>query len=140
MIKAVLDANIFVSAVLKPAGNPGRIIDMAKRDRFKLLLSPDILAEVETVFSYPRLKKLHNKTPKWIKDFLTELTDKAEITPGNVVVEAIRNDPSDNIYLSCALEGRADFIVSGDQHLKDLEVFQGIPIVSPAEFLEVMEG
>lgn len=136
MIRIVLDANVFVSAVLSPAGNPGRILDMAGQGRLKLLLSPAILSEINAVLFYPKLKRLHRKTPKWIDAFMREFTDMAEVTPGDLPVDVIKTDPSDNIYLACALEGRADFIISGDSHLRDLENFHEIPIVSPAELLE----
>jgi putative PIN family toxin of toxin-antitoxin system len=135
MNRVVLDANIFVSAVLNTSSNPGRILDLARSGKIKLLVSPDSLAEVKAVLSYPHLKKLHRKGPKWIKEFLQELSQKAEMTPGDLVVDAIKADPSDNIYLACAAEGKADFIVSGDHHLKDLKSFRGIPIVDPATFL-----
>ena len=49
-----------------------------------------------------------------------------------------KDDPSDNIYLACAVEGKADLIVSGDRHLKDLKSFRQILIVDPAKFLEVI--
>ena len=104
-----------------------------------LLVSADILAEVQTTLSYPKLKKLHKKSPNWIKVFLRELCVKAIITLGKLIVEAVKDDPSDNIYLACAQEGRADFIISGDQHLKDLQNFRGIRIVAPARFLELIE-
>ncbi len=57
------------------------------------------------------------------------------MTPGLLSVSAILDDPSDNIYLACAVEGAADFIVSGDHHLTDLKIFRRIPIVNPAIFL-----
>jgi hypothetical protein len=53
-------------------------------------------------------------------------------------VKAILEDPSDDIYLECALEGRADFIVSGDRHLLDLGTFRGISIVNPTAFLKIV--
>jgi predicted nucleic acid-binding protein len=73
--------------------------------------------------------------------FPQELSVKAEITPGELVVDVIKNDPSDNIYLVCAVEGKAaNFIVSGDAHLKNLHSFQSIPILDPATFLRSMTG
>lgn len=59
------------------------------------------------------------------------------LTPGKGRIKAVQEGPSDNIYLDCALEGSADYIVSGDRHLLDLETFRKIPIVSPAAFLKL---
>jgi predicted nucleic acid-binding protein len=58
---------------------------------------------------------------------------------GKTKIEAIEVDPSDNKYLSCAIEGKADFIISGDHHIRDVRTFRSNPIVSPAEFLKLME-
>lgn len=140
MMRVVLDANIFVSAVLKATGNPARIIELVKEEELKLIASPDILAEVKATLLYPKLRKLHRHSARWVKDFLKELSAKADITPGELAVDAIKDDPSDNIYLACAVEGRADFIVSGDAHLKKLQSFRNIPIVDPATFLSRMKG
>ena len=134
MIRVVLDANVFVSAVLKSSGNPARIMELVKKGKIKLLVSPDILAEVRAALLYPKLKKLHRRSARWIKGFLQELAAKADITPGELAVDAIKDDPPDNIYLACAVEGKADFIVSGDAHLKNLKSFQAIRIVDPATF------
>jgi uncharacterized protein len=138
MIRVVLDANIFVSAVLKPASNPGRMLKLVRAGKIKLLASADILAEVEAVLLYPKLMRLHRRSPKWIKKFVAEVSKIADVTAGRLSIEATLGDPADTIYLVCAAEGQADFVVSGDRHLKDLEKFQGIPIVSPAEFLSVI--
>jgi hypothetical protein len=93
---------------------------------------------VKAVLLYPRLQKLHHRSPQWIRAYVRELSDLAEMIPGDVEVNAIKDDPSDNIYLACAVEGKADFIVSGDRHLKDLKSFRQIPIVDPAKFLQVI--
>lgn len=137
-VRVVLDANVFVSAVLYPSSNPGHILELVRQNAVRLLVSPDILAEVKAVLSYPRLRKLHRRSPKWIKKFIQELSDLAQTTPGELIIDAIKDDPSDNVYLACALEGEADFVVSGDKHLKNLKSYQGIRIIEPAMFLQVI--
>lgn len=137
--RVVLDANVFVSAVLNPSSKPGHILELVRQNAVQLLVSPDILAEVKAVLLYPRLRKLHRRSPIWIKTFIQELSDLAEVTPGDLVVDAIKDDPSDNIYLACAVEGKADFVVSGDHHLKNLKTYQRIGIVDPATLLTVLD-
>jgi uncharacterized protein len=136
MLRAVLDANQYVSALLKPRSNPARVIELVHAGQVTLLASPAILDEVRRVLSYPRLKKMHRRSPQEIEGFLAKLVKIACLTPGTLEVSAIKNDPSDDIYLACAVEGSADYIVSGDHHLTDLRVFQGIRIVNPAAFLK----
>jgi len=138
MIKVVLDANVFVSAVLKPQSDIAHILELIRENAIQLFVSPDILAEVKRVLSYPRLRAIHRRSPRWIKSFIQDISALAEITPGELEIDAVKDDPSDNIYLPCAVEGQVDFVVSGDKHLKNLRQFQGIPIVEPAEFLNVL--
>jgi predicted nucleic acid-binding protein len=53
-------------------------------------------------------------------------------------IDAIPEDPQDNKFITAAIEGEADYIVSGDHHLRDLKNYQGISIVSPSEFLQII--
>jgi len=52
----------------------------------------------------------------------------------------IEEDPSDNIYLECAIESGADFIISGDHHLTDFGTYEGIRIMNPATFLKIIQS
>ncbi|MCK4401242.1 hypothetical protein KAW08_02915 [bacterium] len=48
----------------------------------------------------------------------------------------IKEDPSDDSFIHCAVQGNADYIISGDKHLLNLEEYQGIKIVKPADFIK----
>jgi len=134
-----LDANVFVSAVLKPQSDLARIFDLVKAGKVKLIISSDILSEIRGVLLYPKLRKRHRRTPKKIDDFLKKTVRVSIITSGKMKVEAIKDDPEDNKYLAAAAEGKADFIISGDHHLIELGIFQGIRILSPSMFLKLLE-
>ncbi len=138
MTRVVLDANQYVSALLKPRSNPAKIVRLVYEGGLTLLLSPAILDELHRVLVYPKIKKLHRRTAEEIERFFRTLEKVAVMTSGILSVSVIMEDPSDNIYLACAEEGGADFIVSGDHHLSDLKTFRGIPIVNPATFLKLM--
>ncbi|MGC8492807.1 MAG: putative toxin-antitoxin system toxin component, PIN family [Syntrophobacteraceae bacterium] len=138
MIKVVLDTNVFVSAVIKADSKPGRILELVRSGGLELCVSPDILEEIRATLAYPKLEKFHRRDSKWIASFIRELSAMAKTTPGKTISEAIESDPSGNIYLVCALEGKADFIVSGDHHLTDLKEYRGIRILNPAAFLEII--
>src|SRR5215813_6619902 len=103
--RVVLDTNILLSCL---------------DHRHQLLLSPDLLEEVERVLRYP---KFHFSSAE-ILDFLVTLTEAAELVRPGFKVEVIEADPSDNRVLECALAGRAQVIVSGDGHLLSLEGFE----------------
>jgi uncharacterized protein len=138
MIRMVLDANIYVSALLKPDSNPARIIDMVREGALTLLISEPIIEELQRVLSYPKVQQIHGRSTKGISQFLKRLQKVAVMTPAALLIEAVPNDPTDDKYLVCAVEGRADYIVSGDRHLLELTSFAGIPVVDPARFLTLV--
>jgi putative PIN family toxin of toxin-antitoxin system len=133
----VIDANVFVSAVLIPDSNASAILDLARSNKVQLLVSQSILDEIELVLQYPKLRKRHRLSPEQIRAFLDAYAQISHITEGKIEVSAIKDDPADDKYLACAIEGGADFIISGDRHLTDLKTFRGIRIVNPATFLEL---
>jgi uncharacterized protein len=140
MTRIVIDTNILVSAILTPKGNPAKILKLVLEGKLNLIISPAILEETQQVLRYPRLVKLMIKnkiTKKEVYDFLGKMSKVAVITPDKLEIDAIPDDPADNKILACGLEGEADYIISGDHHLTDLKIFQGIKIVNPATFLKV---
>jgi uncharacterized protein len=138
MIKAVIDANVIISAALAPGSNPDKIIDLVRHDKIILVISQDILEEIRGVLLYPKIKGRLNLTIKEIDDFLAQLAQSALMTPGILTLKAVQADPKDDKYLACALEGRADYIISGDKHLLNLKKYHHIEIVNPAVFLTSM--
>ncbi len=138
MIRAVLDANVLVSAVLSPGGIPARIFRAWREDEFSLLTSPALLAELDRVLRYPRIKKRHGWSEEEIESFLEDLAHVAIFTPGKLSLAVIEDDATDDRYLECAVEGGADFIVSGDAHLLALGHFREIQIITPREFLSLL--
>ena len=74
-----------------------------------------------------------------IQNFLRSLRHHAQITPGTFDIQVIEADPEDDTILIAAVESNAACIISGDKHLKDLGSYEGIPILSPAEFVAQYE-
>ena len=140
MIKVVLDTNVVVSAYLVPAGKPAEILLLARKGKLNIFLSREIVDEIKQTLLSPKLKKIHRNTPNQISLFIRAFSKVATVTPGKKSVDFIKDDPDDNKILACALEGRVDYIVSGDHHLTDLKSFQSISIVNPHMFLQVIRG
>ncbi|WP_028322829.1 putative toxin-antitoxin system toxin component, PIN family [Desulfatiglans anilini] len=138
MHKVVFDTNVFISAIIKGKSNPGRLLDMVRGGEIELVLSPEILSEIQAVLHYPKIKKIHQLQPKAIDAFLKYIASIAQIVQPAKRLDVIKDDPSDNIYLECAVEGHTDFIVSGDHHLTDLKAYEGIRIMDPATFLRTI--
>ena len=140
MLRAVLDANVFVSAYVRPEGVPGRIIErFLRHPAFELILSAEIAAEVLHSLAYAKVRKAARSRTEpelWFEDILV----LAETTPGQHQVVGISADPDDDKYVAAALEGRAAFVVSGDPDLLEIKQHEGVRIVTPRAFLDLLVG
>jgi putative PIN family toxin of toxin-antitoxin system len=137
MLRVVLDTNQFVSSVLVRQGMPAQVIDAWRRREFLLITSPSIIAEIRATLHYPRIRRKYPITDEDVERLIALLEQDALVVPGETdVSSAIPADPTDDMVLACAIEGRADLIVSGDHHLLDLGEYQGIPILTAHAFLE----
>jgi len=137
MLRVVLDTNQFVSSVLVRQGLPAQVLDAWRRREFLLITSPLIIAEIRSTLGYPRIRRKYPLTEDDVDRLVTLLEQDALAVPGETDASgAVPADPTDEMVLACAVEGQADWIVSGDRHLLDLGEYQGIPIVTAREFLE----
>jgi len=139
MMRVVLDANVLVSAILSPRGAPAQILTAWRAAQFDLVISRAILAELNRVLHYPKIAKRHRWSEEQLQAFLNNLAHIAILTPGVLTLAVITEDPPDDRYLECAVEGEAAYIVSGDRLLLRLRVYRGIPILTPRAFLEVLQ-
>lgn len=140
MLRVVLDTNQFVSSLLVKHGRPAEVLDAWKQQRYVLLISPDIIKELQSTLSYPRIRRKYHITDNNVKR-LTDLLHRDAIVldvDSAAVAGAIPADRSDEIFLACALTGRADVIVSGDRHLLDLGSYRGMPILTAREFMDLL--
>ncbi len=135
-LRVVLDTNVLISATLKQNPSiPGSIFQALADQRFILLTSPSIVAEVEDVINREEIVRRSSMTTKERRTFIENILEISLATTEKVKVEAVKDDPDDDKFVACAVEGQADFIVSGDKHVLALKEYQGIKIVSPREFL-----
>jgi putative PIN family toxin of toxin-antitoxin system len=138
MLRVVIDANIFASAIHNPHGPPAQVLHAWLTDRFQLIISPAILTEIRRVLRYPRIRKASTWTEAEISELLDLLSAYAEIrVPGTLALQVCR-DPTDDKYLVAAVEGEADYLITGDKDLLSLGRYQDIAILGPADFLKVL--
>ena len=135
MLSIVPDVNIFVSALITPTGHAARIMDAWKRDELTVITSQVIIDKIDEVLYRPHLLDTYSFGENDIKDLRQLLEEEAESTPHALNLQVIKEDPEDDSILIAAVEGGADCIISGDAHLKDLGNYQGIPILTPANFV-----
>ena len=138
-MRAVFDANVFVSAALCPDGIPGRLVTLflGEHPPFELLVSPAIVAEVERAFTYPRVRRyLKQPVSEWLDDLLL----LAELVEDASLAEPVCDDPDDDKYLAAALSAGAAVVVTGDDDLLRLKSHEGVRILAPRAFLALIEG
>jgi hypothetical protein len=138
-LKVVLDTNVFVSGLMGVGSPPRQIIDAWLDDRFTLVTSLYLVAELNHVLSYPRIADRLQVNSTHTEQILAALLSQAVIVPGNVKLPGVTRDPKDDAVVACAVEGKADRIVSGDQDLLVLGTYQGIRVVTPAQFAEQLD-
>ena len=139
MLRVVLDANVYVSALIRPQGPPGQIIMRFLENACEVVLSPAIVEETVRAFSYPRVRKyIHAAVDPelWFEDVIL----LAQFVAGDYEVEGVSVDADDDKYFAAAVEGSATLIVSGDPDLLTVKEFRGSPIVTPRVFLDLLSG
>jgi hypothetical protein len=139
-VKTLLDTNPLVSALLKPIGHSGQIFHRWRKGEFELAVSPSTLTELTDVLHRPHIIKKYPINEEDITNHVTVLRDFAQVATGNLTVSAIPEDPKDNHVLAAAVETNCIYIVSGDRHLLNLGEYQGIKILTPRAFLELLEA
>ena len=138
-MKVVLDANVFVSALISTRGAPRQIIDLWREEAFELLLSSAIMEEIGRVLRYPQIVALHRLTERELATFLTLVSEEAVVVEPTQRLQISPDEP-DNRYIECAVSGGAAYLVTGDKmHLLPIGEYQGMPIVTPTVFLAVMK-
>jgi putative PIN family toxin of toxin-antitoxin system len=104
MTRIVVDANIFVSAILTPGSNSARLLDLVRENKVELLISEVILLEIQKVLKCPKIAKHHKRNREELKVFLDDYIRFATMTAGQRRVKVIKEDPDDDHYLECARE------------------------------------
>ena len=88
---------------------------------------------------YPKIARRHRWPEERLQTFLDDLAHLTILTPGEITLAVITNDPPDNRYLECAVEGEAAYIVSGDDASLALGTYEGITILTPRAFLDLLQ-
>jgi len=130
--RVVVDTNVLISSLW--GGNPKKIIDLWKEEKIILCISRPIL------FEYLEVISRFNPTKAEGRDLLLILTKRRslEVVNPQQTLSVIKEDPDDNMFLDCAIEARANFIITGDNHLLELKDFRGIKILSPNSFMDLI--
>ena len=136
-MRAVLDTNVVVSATLIRDGKEDRILRAWQREVFELVLSPQILDEMGRVLFYEKLRTARWMAEEEVAALVRSLAREAVLVPGRVQVKVSRV-PGDDKFVEAAIEGRAQYVVTGDKDLLELKTYRAVRIVTPAVFLTIL--
>jgi putative PIN family toxin of toxin-antitoxin system len=128
--RVVIDTNVIVSG-LTFKGQPREVLDLAWKGEIEVYISPFILKELTGT-----LKKDFGWSNEQIKDTIQRIKAKTISIRPKIKVSVVKEKDDDNRILECAIEGDVRYLISGDKkHLLPLKEYQGIKILSPAQFL-----
>lgn len=132
--KVVFDTNIYISGMLFKGGIPSRLLEIANQKLFELFFSPAILEELRHVF-IDKFELTLNEAEKLI----SFMKRQGEMVYPEKNIALIKRCPPDNRILECALEAKADYLVTGDK--KDMLSLKhpfSFKIISPADFYPIV--
>jgi uncharacterized protein len=139
-LRAVVDTNLFISGLFAKDSLSAQLENLWVDQQFELVTSLEIIKEVSRVLSYPRIKERFKPRGENVRRFFRLIFRKAIISKDIYRTDKIADDPTDNKFLACALEKKADYIVSRDPHLRNLKHFHGIQIVDATTFIEKVKN
>jgi putative PIN family toxin of toxin-antitoxin system len=139
-VRAVIDANVWVSGALSRTGPPARVITVFLDGRFKLVTSEPLLAEIQDVMARPHLARRSRLTRTELRELLQAMRDLGEVVAVTGVLRLCR-DPDDDVVIETAIVAGADVLVSGDRDLiadppvRGRLLEHGVRVLSVAEFV-----
>ena len=134
-MRAVLDADVLIAALLSPTGAPAQVLARWLAGEFELVASDNLLAELGRALAYSTLRR--RIAPDDALEFISFLRDGAVVASDPPTAPRRSADPGDDYILALA-EAEKAIVVSGDQHL--LELADRFPVRSPRAFLEALEA
>lgn len=139
-LNVVFDSVIWISAFVTEEGLARALFDQCV-EKADLYTTEEILQEIQRVLlekEHLRSRFAYDDTE--VDEFITRLRDECSIVSPLPEIRVIQRDPNDDIIIACAIAAAADYIISRDHDLLDLGVYQGIQIVSPEAFMQILRG
>jgi putative PIN family toxin of toxin-antitoxin system len=137
---AVLDSTVLVSAFLTPRGAADAVLQYAVNDRFLCCLADAILEEISLRLASPRLQQRYTYGMGDVEMFSRLLRTSFVVLADLPPLTGIVRDPNDDMILACAVAAGASHVVTRDDDLLALGVYEGIAIVTPETFLGMLRS
>ena len=135
IIRVVLDTNVLISALLFK-GELSRIVGLWQKGKITPVISKETFDELRTVLEYPKFSLSRVEIKSMIAH---EILPFFEVINVNEHVKGACRDPGDDKFISCAISGSADCIVTGDKDLFDLKKYHSIKIIHASDFIKMFD-
>ncbi|MEK6876150.1 MAG: putative toxin-antitoxin system toxin component, PIN family [Nanoarchaeota archaeon] len=140
MPKLVLDTNTIISGLLWK-GNEFELLLKIEYGKAQFFVNREILAEIYQVLNYPRITKYIRKAELRVDKLFEKVNSLSHTVIGPKLEEnVVKEDKDDDKFIECALNAKADIIVTGDEHLLKLKEYKHIKIMTTADVLELFES
>jgi uncharacterized protein len=141
MANVVVDTTVLISGFLTPEGVAADLLERAHAGAFTLCLSREIIEELRSRLLYrPKIRNNYRYADERVHQHCRDLVAASRLITGIPVVRVVERDPNDDMIVACALKAGADYIVTRDKDLLSLGAHQGTQIVTPRQFLDLLEG
>jgi putative PIN family toxin of toxin-antitoxin system len=137
-LRVVLDTNVLVSGLISDHSPPRQLVDAWLDGRYILVTSLYQVQELNHVLAYPRIASRLGLEEAELDLILAALLSQAEVVTGALQLPGVTRDPKDDPLVACAVEGAADYLVSGDRDLLDLGEYENTRVATPREFVEIL--
>ena len=140
MIRATLDTNVLVSGMAGldvPSSAPGAILRRCLAGAFELVISDAIFTELERTLTKPyfRLRRPWDQ----IEAAVQSITRLAMFVEPEARISGVATHPEDDLVIGTAVSGNVAYLVTGDRMLLRIGVYQGVHLVTPSDFLDLLE-
>lgn len=138
-MRVTVDANVLISSTFW-CGSSDKIMERVESKEIELILSKEIIKEFMEVLEYEEIQqKIKNKNLD-MKRTVEKIVSISTIVEPKQKLDVVKEDAKDNKIIECAFEGNAEYVVSQDNHLLKLDKFGEIKILTPEEFLKIVES
>ncbi|MBI2907186.1 MAG: putative toxin-antitoxin system toxin component, PIN family [Chloroflexi bacterium] len=137
----VLDVNVVISAILAPRGVTRQILSAWEAQRFLLLISEGIIAQIEEKLRHPKIGGGYGVSEEdivWVRSLLLTQSQVVLIKPQDII--SVTGDPEDDYVLATTRLGKAEYLVTGDRGLLTLDEYAGAKIITPRQLLDSLPG
>lgn len=138
-MRAVVDTNILIRAVIKPHGTVGPVLARLAAGDYVLVYSEAMLTELLAKLALPRIRKKYSIDEPVVEATLAVIALRGELVVPSRRLKVCR-DPQDDMLIEGAVAGDAKFVVSGDEDLLVLKKFERVRFVTPRAFLEALDA